>query len=60
MTLVAGHAAAGRGGHRHQGLLTDSVVSVWLSSWLVTAVGLFVVLRIRPGTNPSTPFRSSA
>lgn len=52
MTLVAGHAAAGRGKHRHHGLLTDSVVSVWLSSWLVTAVGLFVVLRIRPWYEP--------
>ncbi|MHA6195009.1 ABC transporter permease [Pseudomonas wadenswilerensis] len=52
MTLVAGISASGRRQERHRGLLTDSVVSVWLSSWLVTAIGLFVVLRVRPWYEP--------
>lgn len=52
MTLIAGASAAGRGRHRHKGLLTDSVISVWISSWLVTALGLFVVLRVRPWYEP--------
>lgn len=52
MTLVAGICASGRRKERHRGLLTDSVVSVWLSSWLVTAIGLFVVLRVRPWYEP--------
>lgn len=52
MTVIAGASAAGRGKDRHAGLLTDSVISVWLSSWLVTAIGLFVVLRIRPWYEP--------
>jgi putative ABC transport system permease protein len=52
MTLIAGSSAAGVGKHRHRGLLTDSVISVWLSSWLVTAIGLFVVLRVRPWYEP--------
>ncbi|MCU1730133.1 MULTISPECIES: ABC transporter permease [unclassified Pseudomonas] len=52
MTLIAGISAAGRGKQRHAGLLTDSVVAVGLSSWLVTALGLFVVLRVRPWYEP--------
>lgn len=52
MTLVAGTSAAGHGKYRHKGLLNDSVVSVWLSSWLVTAIGLFAILQIRPWYEP--------
>lgn len=52
MTLVAGFSASGRGERRYRGLLADSVVSVWLSSWLVTAVGLLVILRVRPWYEP--------
>lgn len=52
MTLIAGISASGRGERRYRGLLTDSVLSVWLSSWLVTAIGLFVILRVRPWYEP--------
>jgi len=52
MTLIAGVSASGRRQTRHRGLLTDSVISVWLSSWLVTAIGLFAVLRVRPWYEP--------
>lgn len=57
MTLIAGISAAGHGRRTYTGQLFDSVVSVWSGSWLVTAIGLFVILRIHPGTNRSTPFR---
>jgi putative ABC transport system permease protein len=52
MTLIAGFSASGRGERRYRGLLTNSVVSVWLSSWLVTAIGLLVILRVRPWYEP--------
>ncbi|NIF18203.1 iron export ABC transporter permease subunit FetB [Pantoea sp. Cy-639] len=52
MTLVAGNAAASHGKLRYRGLLSDSVVSIWLSSWLVTAVGLLLVLKVRPWYEP--------
>jgi putative ABC transport system permease protein len=52
MTLVAGSSAAGRGKHRHRGLLVDSIISVWLSAWLVTAIGLLVVLKVHPWYTP--------
>jgi putative ABC transport system permease protein len=52
MTLVAGVSAAGRGKRTYAGQWVDSVVSVWSSSWLVAAIGLFVIIRIRPWYEP--------
>lgn len=52
MTVVAGISAAGRGKRTYAGQLADSIVSVWASSWLVTAIGLFVIIRIRPWYEP--------
>lgn len=52
MTLIAGTSAAGRGKLGYRGQRVDSVVSVWVSSWLVTAVGLFAVIRIHPWYEP--------
>lgn len=52
MTLVAGASAAGRGKRSYAGQLADSVVSVWLSSWLVAAIGLFAVIGVRPWYEP--------
>jgi len=52
MTLVAGTSAAGRGRRTYAGQRLDSVVSVWISSWLVTAIGLFAVIRIHPWYEP--------
>ena len=45
MTLIAGGAAVRRTGHRYRGIWADSVISVWASSWLVTAVALFGIVR---------------
>jgi putative ABC transport system permease protein len=52
MTLIAGFAGAQRGALTYAGQRRDSVVSIWVSSWLVAAVGLFVVIRIHPWYEP--------
>ena len=45
MTLVAGLTAAGRNRLRYSGLRWNAVISVWASTWLVTAFGLGAVLQ---------------
>ena len=45
MTLVAGLAAVGRTDRRHPGIWLDSIISVWASSWLVTAFAVFAVVQ---------------
>ncbi|MDN7180098.1 iron export ABC transporter permease subunit FetB [Caballeronia sp. SEWSISQ10-4 2] len=52
MTLIAGLSASNRGRRTYVGQRVDSVVSIWVSSWLVAAVGLFVVIRIHPWYEP--------
>ncbi len=45
MTAIAGWTAAGRSRKKFDGLRISCVVSIWASSWLVTAFALFVVLQ---------------
>jgi putative ABC transport system permease protein len=52
MTLIAGMAGASRGKRGYAGQRVDSVLSIWLSSWLVAAIGLFVVIRVHPWYAP--------
>jgi putative ABC transport system permease protein len=52
MTLVAGFAGASRGTHSYRGQRVDSIVSIWLSAWLVAAIGLIAVIRIHPWYAP--------
>lgn len=44
MTFIAGATAASRNARRYHGMWSDTVVSVWASSWIVTAFALFAVL----------------
>jgi len=44
MTLIAGWAAVSRVERRYAGLLMDSVLAIWVSSWCITAVALFSVV----------------
>ncbi len=44
MTVVAGITAVQRAPRRHAGLRGDTLLSIWLSSWLVTAFAVFGVL----------------
>jgi putative ABC transport system permease protein len=52
MTLIAGWAAVRRVERRYAGLLLDSVLAIWVSSWCITAVGLFGVLGVEPWYRP--------
>ena len=52
MTLIAGFAGAQRGARTYMGQRIDSIMSIWVSAWLVAAVGLFAVIRIRPWYEP--------
>ena len=52
MTLIAGLSGAGRGTYTYAGQRLDSIVSIWLSAWLVAAVGLFGVISIHPWYEP--------
>jgi putative ABC transport system permease protein len=47
MTLIAGFAAVGRGSRRYRGIWLDSLISMWASSWIVTAVALFGVVQVQ-------------
>jgi putative ABC transport system permease protein len=48
MTLIAGRAAAARGAVSYRGMGLDAMLSVFASSWLITALGLFAVIHIDP------------
>ncbi|MBI0328360.1 ABC transporter permease [Burkholderia plantarii] len=52
MTLVAGFAGAARGERGYRGQRIDSIVSIWIGSWAVGALGLFVVIGIHPWYEP--------
>jgi putative ABC transport system permease protein len=45
MTLIAGITAGQRNKRRFPGIWFNTIVSVWASSWLITAYALFVVIR---------------
>ena len=44
MTLIAGVTAVQRTRRRHPGIWLDTLISVWVSSWLITGVVLLIVL----------------
>ncbi|MCA1657198.1 MAG: iron export ABC transporter permease subunit FetB [Actinobacteria bacterium] len=52
MTLIAGVAAAQRAHVRYPGIWVNSIVSVWLSSWLMASFALFVIMPVKPWYSP--------
>lgn len=52
MTLIAGVSASGRGKQTYKGQLANSIISVGFSSWLVGAIGLGLVIHVRPWYEP--------
>ena len=52
MTFVAGVAAIKRTGFRFPGIWARSVAATWASSWLVAALALGVIVRVRPWYTP--------
>jgi putative ABC transport system permease protein len=52
MVAVAGVAAVQRTERRYPGIWLDGIVSVWASSWLITAVGLLGIVQVTPWYQP--------
>lgn len=52
MTWIAGIAAVHRTERRYPGIWLSSIVSVWASSWLITAIALFAVVQVEPWYRP--------
>jgi putative ABC transport system permease protein len=48
MSIVAGIASVRRAERHYSGIWLDSIVSMWASSWLVTAVALLAIVRPKP------------
>jgi putative ABC transport system permease protein len=52
MTLIAGFAATHRTHVRYPGIWIRGIASVWAGSWLVAALALAVIVRVRPWYTP--------
>ena len=52
MALIAGVAAVRRTGRRYPGIWWNAVLSVWASSWLITAAALFGIVDVDPWFTP--------
>ena len=47
MTLIAGISAVRRNDRRYDGIWVDSIVSMWATSWLMTAIALFGIVQVQ-------------
>ena len=52
MALVAGVAAVRRTDRRYPGIWANAIVSVWVSSWVITAAALFGIVDVEPWYAP--------
>ncbi len=52
MTLIAGTSAVSRTGRYYPGIRLDSIISIWASSWLITAMALTVIVQVDPWYRP--------
>jgi putative ABC transport system permease protein len=52
MALVAGVAAVRRTDRRYPGIWLNAILSVWVSSWLITAAALFGIVDVDPWFAP--------
>lgn len=52
MVGIAGVAAVRRIAWRYPSITFDSLISMWASSWLVTAAALLAIVRVRPWYEP--------
>ncbi len=52
MTLIAGVAAVQRTRIRYPGIWPRSIVATWISSWLMAALALGVIVHVRPWYTP--------
>ena len=52
MVVIAGWTAVRRTDRRYPGIWINSLISMWASSWLITAVALFGIVRVEPWYEP--------
>jgi putative ABC transport system permease protein len=52
MTTAAGASAVRRTKYRHPDIWWNSLISMWGSSWILTAVAVFAVVDVEPWYNP--------
>jgi putative ABC transport system permease protein len=52
MAMVAGVAALDRNRRRYPGIWVDACLSIWATSWTITAIGLFGVVQVDPWYKP--------
>jgi putative ABC transport system permease protein len=52
MTVVAGVAAVQRTEHRYAGIWLDSILTVWVSSWLMAAIAQLAIVQVDPWYKP--------
>ena len=45
MTLIAGITAVGRSDRHYRGMTWNTIISVWVSTWLITAYVMFIVIQ---------------
>ncbi len=52
MVVIAGLAAVGRTERRYPGIRLNCILSIWVSSWAITAVALFTIVDVEPWFSP--------
>ena len=52
MTVIAGLAIRNRSRFRYPGMPGDALAAVWIPSWLITGIGLIVIMKIQPWYSP--------
>ena len=52
MTLIAGYSAVRRIDHRYDGVFLSAIIAVWVSSWVVTAVTVLMIVKPQPWHSP--------
>jgi putative ABC transport system permease protein len=52
MTLIAGYSAVSRIDHRYDRIYPSAISAVWVSSWLVTAITVLLIVRPQPWHSP--------
>src|ERR1035437_5790605 len=54
MTLIASLSSVRRTERRYRGVWLDSIISMWATSWLMTAVALFGVVQVQGAAQHAT------
>lgn len=52
MTLIAAQTASSKSRHRYRGAFWDSLLAITTASWSITAIGIFIILSVKPWYTP--------